>query len=102
MVKGPRIVGFHGVCMRPRFCIALEFCELGSLLHVLERQDIYWEWDKTFDLIRQVIQAVNDLHTWNPQIVHRDLKSLNLLVLIHHRLLLLLRLLAVSPRYLID
>jgi mitogen-activated protein kinase kinase kinase 9 len=66
--------------MRPRFCIALEFCELGSLLHVLERQDIFWEWDKTFDLIRQVIQAVNDLHTWNPQIVHRDLKSLNLLV----------------------
>jgi serine/threonine protein kinase len=66
--------------MRPRFCIALEFCELGSLLHVLERQDIFWEWDKTFDLIRQVIQAVNDLHTWNPQIVHRDLKSLNLLI----------------------
>lgn len=80
LVRGPRIVEFYGVCMRPRFCIALEFCELGSLLHVLERQDIYWEWDKTFDLIRQVIQAVNDLHTWNPQIVHRDLKSLNLLI----------------------
>lgn len=80
LVRGPRIVEFYGVCMRPRFCIALEFCELGSLLHVLERQDIFWEWDKTFDLIRQVIQAVNDLHTWNPQIVHRDLKSLNLLL----------------------
>jgi len=80
LVRGPRIVAFYGVCMRPRFCIALEFCELGSLLHVLQREDIYWEWEKTFDLMRQVIQAVNDLHTWQPQIVHRDLKSLNLLV----------------------
>jgi sterile alpha motif and leucine zipper-containing kinase AZK len=79
-VKGPRIVGFHGVCIRPRFCLALEYCDQGSLLHVLKRTDIAWDWDRVFDVLRQVVQAVNDLHTHQPQIVHRDLKSLNLLV----------------------
>jgi serine/threonine protein kinase len=80
LVRGPRIVGFYGVCIRPRFCIVLEYCDQGSLLHVLKRNDIVWDWERVFDVLRQVLQAVNDLHTHQPQIVHRDLKSLNLLV----------------------
>jgi len=80
VVKGPRVVGFYGVCLRPCFCIVMEYCKRASLMDVLADTKLYWTWDLSFDVSLQVVQTVQELHNWNPQIVHRDLKTLNLLV----------------------
>ena len=53
---------------------------MGSLKDVLSLPDIVWDWERTFDVLAQTIQAVQVLHEHDPQIVHRDLKTLNLLV----------------------
>ncbi len=38
--------------MRPRFCIVMELCEQGTLLDVLKKENLFWDWDKTFDILR--------------------------------------------------
>jgi len=37
-------------------------------------------WEKVFSFSKEMLKGVDCLHTWTPQVVHRDLKSLNLMV----------------------
>lgn len=37
-------------------------------------------WEMFFRFSKDIVHCVNALHSWKPQIVHRDLKTLNLLV----------------------
>jgi len=60
-------------------CMVFEFCEKGSLGNVLQSKEKL-EWKRMLKLSIDVCKAVNVIHSWNPPIVHRDLKSLNLLV----------------------
>ena len=53
---------------------------MGTLKDVLSLPEVVWDWERTFDALAQTIQAVQVLHDYDPQIVHRDLKTLNLLV----------------------
>jgi len=61
--------------------MVLEFCHKGALYDVLQtekHEDISW-----FRVLRAAIDTVKGLlclHSWKPPIVHRDLKTLNLLV----------------------
>jgi len=58
----------------------MEFCSRGSLYHVLQSDKYDIGWDKTFRFALETVKGIECLHTWDPPIVHRDLKSLNLLV----------------------
>ena len=58
----------------------MEYCSMGTLKDVLSLPEVVWDWERTFDALAQTIQAVQVLHDYDPQIVHRDLKTLNLLV----------------------
>jgi len=78
-VRDPNIVLFYGFILEPKFCIVMELCENGSLYHYLKmKPDITW--DKVIKWVTEATRGINTLHLWKPPIVHRDLKSLNLLL----------------------
>eukprot|EP01103_Thecamoeba_quadrilineata_P012721 TRINITY_DN3348_c0_g1_i1.p1 TRINITY_DN3348_c0_g1~~TRINITY_DN3348_c0_g1_i1.p1 ORF type:complete len:321 (+),score=50.52 TRINITY_DN3348_c0_g1_i1:536-1498(+) len=78
-LKIPSLVYFFGVCFSPNTCIVLEWCPKGSLFDVLSRPDPF-DWNSFFTYAPQIVNAIIFLHSWNPPIVHRDIKSANLLI----------------------
>ncbi|KAL6076589.1 Constitutive triple response 4 [Balamuthia mandrillaris] len=83
-LRHPNVVQFLGACLQPpNICIVTEFLEKGNLAEVLKRDKDGSEplsWHKKIKMARQAAQGMNYLHQSKPKIVHRDLKSLNLLV----------------------
>ncbi|EFA84490.1 ankyrin repeat-containing protein [Heterostelium album PN500] len=79
-LKAPGVVYFYGAGIKDKLCIVMEFCSRGSLYHILKDETVQFTWNNLFHLAVQAISSLNSLHTWSPQILHRDLKSLNLLV----------------------
>eukprot|EP01128_Nolandella_sp_AFSM9_P012045 TRINITY_DN890_c0_g1_i1.p1 TRINITY_DN890_c0_g1~~TRINITY_DN890_c0_g1_i1.p1 ORF type:complete len:876 (-),score=156.31 TRINITY_DN890_c0_g1_i1:1075-3504(-) len=58
----------------------VEYCEKGDLHGVLNREDLTFSWDQIFAWYQQTLAGVRFLHDFEPRIVHRDIKTLNLLV----------------------
>eukprot|EP01094_Clydonella_sp_ATCC50884_P029793 TRINITY_DN9476_c0_g1_i1.p1 TRINITY_DN9476_c0_g1~~TRINITY_DN9476_c0_g1_i1.p1 ORF type:complete len:680 (-),score=204.20 TRINITY_DN9476_c0_g1_i1:427-2466(-) len=79
-MTSPYVVKFFGGCLAPKVCLVMEYCENGSLYHLLQRKDYDITWPTYFRLAKEILIGVRDLHSMEPPIVHRDLKSLNLLV----------------------
>ena len=80
-IRHPNIVLFLGACIKPpKLCIVLEFCENGSLWSLLHysKTDLPWKIRKRIAI--DISRAVNYLHLLAPQILHRDIKSLNVLL----------------------
>ncbi|XP_026429926.1 probable serine/threonine-protein kinase SIS8 [Papaver somniferum] len=81
-LRHPNVVLFMGAVTSPKnLCIVTEFLSRGSLFQLLRRHT-----STTLDSRRRVLMALdiargmNYLHRHNPPIIHRDLKSSNLLV----------------------
>jgi serine/threonine protein kinase len=76
------LVKFIGVASLERpFRIITEFCSGGcvfELLHNCDHVDLCWP--QQGKMCMDVASAMKYLHQFNPQIIHRDLKSLNLLL----------------------
>eukprot|EP01103_Thecamoeba_quadrilineata_P018105 TRINITY_DN6721_c0_g1_i1.p1 TRINITY_DN6721_c0_g1~~TRINITY_DN6721_c0_g1_i1.p1 ORF type:complete len:447 (-),score=68.95 TRINITY_DN6721_c0_g1_i1:84-1424(-) len=79
-LKSSNIVLLYGAAVSPQTCIVMEWCPKGSLHTLLQLPTEPFNWEKYFHLARQIGEGVSVLHNWKPQIVHRDLKSQNLLV----------------------
>lgn len=80
-VRSPHIVKFYGASIEPKLSMVMEYCSRGSLYHVLNNNQLNLTWELSLDFCKQMAQGMNELHNWTPSpIVHRDLKSLNLLV----------------------
>eukprot|EP00026_Physarum_polycephalum_P002606 Phypoly_transcript_02613.p1 GENE.Phypoly_transcript_02613~~Phypoly_transcript_02613.p1 ORF type:complete len:724 (+),score=92.05 Phypoly_transcript_02613:248-2419(+) len=82
-IRSPYMVTFYGAALEPKLCMVIEFCSRDSLYHVMNRTtpapyDIGW--DKFFRFSLQMTRGMECLHNWTPSIVHRDFKSLNLLI----------------------
>lgn len=60
--------------------IVTEFVPRGDLKGVLADQTIKLPWQKRLLMLRGAARGLDYLHTLKPCIVHRDLKSTNLLV----------------------
>jgi len=80
-VRHPRLVTFVGACFTiPNVCIVTEYMSGGSLhqlLHVDKREL------STKDQIRmglQMLEGLAFLHSMKPPMIHRDLKSLNIVL----------------------
>lgn len=58
----------------------MELCSRGSLYHVMNDPNLEIGWDRVFYFAKDMAEGISTLHNWTPQIMHRDLKSLNLLV----------------------
>jgi hypothetical protein len=79
-VRSPYMVTFFGATISPKLCMVMELCSKGSLYHVLNDRTFNWNWDLMFRAALDMSYGMDVLHSWDPAIVHRDLKSLNLLV----------------------
>eukprot|EP01132_Coremiostelium_polycephalum_P005348 gene5348-6671_t len=79
-IRSKHVVHFYGAVLEPKLCMVMENCAKGSLYHVMNSDKYDIGWDKTFRFALETARGIECLHKWEPNIVHRDLKSLNLLV----------------------
>ncbi|CAD8210835.1 unnamed protein product [Paramecium pentaurelia] len=80
-LRHPNIVMFLGACTKPpNLAIVLEYCQRGSLWQVIQNHDIHLTWEDRRKMALDAAKGVLYLHSFNPPILHRDLKSLNLLL----------------------
>merc|ERR1719152_1008182 len=76
-VRHQNVVHFLGAVTRElplRF--VSEFCEGGSLFDLLHNcWHIPLSWAQRVKMLLDVAKAMDYLHSFNPQVIHRDLKS---------------------------
>lgn len=80
------LILLYGCSIQPRLRLVMEFAPGGSLDSLLSNVSVNFTWEMFFSLMTQLCQAVNVLHQWTPQILHRDIKPLNLLLTRNHNL----------------
>jgi len=77
----PRLVSFIGACLQPpNICIITEFMAGGSLHHLLHKARTPLTLAAQSKMALQVCEGVDFLHGRSPPVVHRDLKSLNIVL----------------------
>ncbi|KAI4344779.1 hypothetical protein L6164_011969 [Bauhinia variegata] len=80
-LRHPNVLLFMGAVTSPqRLCIVTEFLPRGSLFRLLQRNAAKLDWRRRVHMALDIARGVNYLHHCNPPIIHRDLKSSNLLV----------------------
>ncbi|CAM6084202.1 unnamed protein product [Calypogeia fissa] len=80
-LRHPNIVLFMGAVTKPpNLSIITEFCPRGSLYRLLHRPNRELDDRKRIRMAVDVAKGMNYLHRCSPPVVHRDLKSPNLLV----------------------
>ncbi|KAK9918746.1 hypothetical protein WJX75_006516 [Coccomyxa subellipsoidea] len=81
-LKHPNVVLFMGACTQPpNLSIVTSFMPRGSLFRILHRTPNFVLDDRRrINIALDVARGMNYLHSCRPPIVHRDLKSPNLLV----------------------
>lgn len=81
-VDHQNLVKLYGVSLSKRpYRIITEFCEGGTCFELLHnRYDVKLTWCQRHRMCCDVVCGMEYLHDFNPEIIHRDLKSLNLLL----------------------
>eukprot|EP00118_Oscarella_pearsei_P020063 m.216193 g.216193 ORF g.216193 m.216193 type:complete len:324 (+) comp39854_c0_seq5:141-1112(+) len=79
--KHPHIIGFLGVCQGLRFYgLVMKLMDGGDLHELLASENPkVANWGNRVDICRQVALGMNHLHCNSPPVIHRDLKSKNVL-----------------------
>ena len=82
---------FYCACIKePNYCIVLEYASRGSLETVIQNEFIPISHARRLGFLCDIARGIKYLHSQNPPIIHRDLKSDNVLVsttiffLLHH------------------
>ncbi|KAL4421995.1 hypothetical protein ABPG77_011018, partial [Micractinium sp. CCAP 211/92] len=84
-MRHPNIVNFVGICPLPP-CILTEYCTKGSLYSVLRGaagdpiRASELTWSLRMNMLVDAARGIVYLHSMKPPIIHRDIKSPNLLV----------------------
>ncbi|KAJ0985494.1 hypothetical protein J5N97_003850 [Dioscorea zingiberensis] len=80
-LRHPNVVLFMGAVTRPpNLSILTEFLPRGSLYRLLHRPNVQLDEKRRLRMALDVAKGMNYLHASHPPIVHRDLKTPNLLV----------------------
>jgi len=70
------------VAQRPPVRVVLEYCAGGSLFDLLHRaKQVRLSWAQRLRILKDTALAVLYLHSFEPPIMHRDLKSLNIMLM---------------------
>jgi serine/threonine protein kinase len=78
--RNPHVVKFYGGCLQPCVLTVHEFCTKGSVYDVLNSPYEVINWNRVFKIARDTIKGLFYLHNCKPPIIHRNLKTRNLLV----------------------
>lgn len=80
-LRHPNVVQFIGAAFEePDICIVTEYMSQGSLYHLLHDPNIKISWEMVRKIALDAARGMAYLHLRTPAIIHRDLKSHNLLV----------------------
>mmetsp|Transcript_19105 Transcript_19105/g.34762 ORF Transcript_19105/g.34762 Transcript_19105/m.34762 type:complete len:891 (-) Transcript_19105:3049-5721(-) len=80
-LRHPNLVLFMGACVSPSMAIITEYCGGESLFKLLhELKNVMLSWKQRLTMAKDVAMGMCYLHECKPPILHRDLKSLNLLL----------------------
>lgn len=80
-LRHPNIVMFYCACVKaPNYCIVLEYAARGSLEAVLQGLVVDLEHPRRLSILCDIARGMKYLHTQQPPIIHRDLKSDNVLI----------------------
>eukprot|EP00002_Diphylleia_rotans_P020365 TRINITY_DN3957_c0_g1_i2.p1 TRINITY_DN3957_c0_g1~~TRINITY_DN3957_c0_g1_i2.p1 ORF type:complete len:2252 (-),score=324.98 TRINITY_DN3957_c0_g1_i2:265-7020(-) len=80
-ISHANILRFYGACAKkPNLSIILEYAKYGSLKDILSNSKVSISSSQKMAILYQVADAMNFLHKRIPKIIHRDLKSSNVLV----------------------
>lgn len=73
---------YLGSCTRNPYnlAIVLEYCSNNCLWVLLQDHRITLKWDKRLKIAIGIVRGINYLHSFSVPILHRDLKSLNVLL----------------------
>lgn len=69
------------------FCMLLEFCSLGCLYDYIHDKERPMNWAVVLKLAKDIAEGMRFMHNFQPALIHRDLKSPNVLVPIATELL---------------
>jgi len=79
-LRHPNIIQLYATFTIPEVCMVMEYMSRGSLYHILHDKTIELSWDIIRRIMIDAAKGMTYLHNSQPVIVHRDLKSHNLLV----------------------
>lgn len=79
-LKSEYVVQLFGAVLSDKLKMVMEFCERGSLYDIVSKRDYYIGWEEMFKFAEDIMRGMVIIHKNNPQVLHRDIKSLNLLV----------------------
>lgn len=77
-LRHPNIIPLFGICNEPsHYCMVMQYATNGSLYHFLH-SDNPLEWSLRWNIAIDIARGILHLHTQH--VLHRDLKSLNVLL----------------------
>lgn len=74
------MIKFYGAVVEKYLMMVMELCERGSLYDVLLKTPKEISWARAASFASDMAEGIVVLHAHDPPIIHRDMKSLNLLV----------------------
>ncbi|KAL3310845.1 hypothetical protein Ciccas_010581 [Cichlidogyrus casuarinus] len=85
-LQHPNVIKFIGVCVEsPCFCVLMELCPYGHLFEMIHHSNLELRPENLADWAMQIAQGMDYLHEIH-DIIHRDLKSPNVLIGADHNL----------------
>lgn len=78
-LRSPHIVQLYGVCFERPLRLVMEYLPNGSLFNLIHSSNEI-NWEQRISISLDVAKGLHYLHVQKPQILHRDFKSLNILL----------------------
>lgn len=80
-LSSPFVVAMYGVCeIEHRFHLVMELLAKGSLFDHLKHKTEDLSWERRLAVSKDILLGVKFLHSQKPPVIHRDIKSLNVLL----------------------
>mmetsp|Transcript_92379 Transcript_92379/g.197985 ORF Transcript_92379/g.197985 Transcript_92379/m.197985 type:complete len:484 (-) Transcript_92379:96-1547(-) len=79
-VSHPNLVRCFEATSKAPYLIVSEFCAGGSLYDCMHERADKWSWQQRLKILWDIAKGMEHLHNLDPIIVHRDLKSCNVLL----------------------